>query len=277
MSREDAPQTAAEFRSLADQAEAEATEAEALATAARARARAIRMRHRAATVVAETKAAEPVIHHPVTAEPKAYSESADADTIEPEVVNADASEMGDKDTEWPTAEPGGRAPGLLSRRGLGLVAAALAVIVILAALGAGVEMIVLHKNAVRERQRVAEYAAAARQGVVTLISLDYQHANEDVQQILEVSTGTFKDDFSKTAEDFTTTVRESKVVLQGTVQAAAVELDSVTDKSAVVLVASSSEVTNADGAKQDPRKYRLIVTVTREGGQFKMSKVEFIP
>lgn len=276
MKRDDAPQTAAEFRSLADQAEDEATEAEALATAARARARAIRLRHRAATVDAEKKTGEPVIHDPVTVEAKAYSESVELDTGEPEVV-VDASELADDDTFWRTAEPDLLGPGLLSRRRLGSVAAALAVIVILAALGAGVEMMVLHKNAVRERQRIAEYAAAARHGVVTLTSLDYEHANEDVQQILQVSTGTFKDDFSKTAEDFTITVRESKVVLQGTVQAAAVELDSVTDKSAVVLVASSSEVTNADGAKQDPRKYRLIVTVTREGGQLKMSKVEFIP
>lgn len=276
MKGDDAPQTAAEFRSLADQAEAEATVAEALATAARARARAIRLRHRAATVVAEKKTEEPVTHDPVTVDAKAYSESADVDTVEPEVV-VDASDLADEDTDWPTAEPRELGPGLLSRRRLGLVAAALAVIVILAALGAGVEMMVLHTNAVRERQRVAEYAAAARHGVVTLTSLDYEHANEDVQQILQVSTGTFKDDFLKTAEDFTTSVRESKVVLQGTVQAAAVELDSVTDKSAVVLVASSSEVTNADGAKQDPRKYRIIVTVTREGGQLKMSKVEFIP
>lgn len=276
MKREDAPQTAAEFRSLADQAEAEASVAEALATAARARARAIRLRHRAATVVAEKNAGEPVVNDPVTVEAKAYSESPDIDTVEPEVA-ADGSDLADEYTEWPAAGPGGLGPGPLGRRRLDLVAAAFAVVVFLAALGAGVEMMVLHKNAVRERQRVAEYAAAARRGVVTLTSLDYEHPNEDVQQILQVSTGTFKDDFLKTAEDFTTTVRESKVVLQGTVQAAAVELDSVTDKSAVVLVASSSEVTNADGAKQDPRKYRLIVTVTREGGQLKMSKVEFIP
>ncbi|MDT5173139.1 MAG: Mce-associated rane protein, partial [Mycobacterium sp.] len=37
-----------------------------------------------------------------------------------------------------------------------------------------------------------------------------------------------------------------------------------------------SEVTNEAGAKQDPRKYRLIVTITRDDGQLKMSKVEFV-
>jgi Mce-associated membrane protein len=57
----------------------------------------------------------------------------------------------------------------------------------------------------------------------------------------------------------------------------AVDLDSMTNDSAVVLVASTSEVTNAAGAKQDPRTFRLIVTLTRDGDRLKMSKVEFVP
>ncbi len=129
----------------------------------------------------------------------------------------------------------------------------------------------------QQRQRAAEFVAAARQGVVTLTSLDFNHAKQGVQRILENSTGSFKDDFLKMADDFTKVVEQSKVVSQGSVQAAAVELDSMTKDSAVVLVASTSEVTNAAGAKQDPRSYRLIVTVARDGGQLKISKVEFVP
>jgi Mce-associated membrane protein len=45
----------------------------------------------------------------------------------------------------------------------------------------------------------------------------------------------------------------------------------------VVLVAATSEVTNASGARQDPRPFRMSVTVTREGEQCKMSDVEFVP
>jgi Mce-associated membrane protein len=51
----------------------------------------------------------------------------------------------------------------------------------------------------------------------------------------------------------------------------------MTDDSAVVLVASTSEVSNSAGAKQNPRSYRLLVTITRDGDQLKMSKVEFAP
>lgn len=66
-----------------------------------------------------------------------------------------------------------------------------------------------------------------------------------------------------------------KVVTEGTVNATAVE--SMNEHSAVVLVAATSRVTNSAGAKDEPRAWRLKVTVTEEGGQYKMSKVEFVP
>jgi Mce-associated membrane protein len=138
-------------------------------------------------------------------------------------------------------------------------------------------MVLDHRHAIQQRQRAAEFAAAARQGVVTLTSMDFNNAKEGVQRIADDSTGTFRDDFLKMADDFIKVVEQSKVVSQGSVQAAAVDLDTMTDNSAVVLVASTSEITNAAGAKQDPRTYRLIVTIARDGKQLKMSKVEFVP
>lgn len=326
MSKGDTPHTAAEIRSLVDQAEAEAAEAEALAAAARARARAIQLR-READRAEDDKQAKIVADDPISAEPAvavadARPSTDKTESVAPKVrrkpkliktkpVNEPAAgvavdepesqtprgsrEVGDKSAQSTQAasEPDEataeedvlertpeEAPAdtrWLRRPKWSAVAAVLAIVVSFAALGASVEMAVLDKNAKRERQLVAEYSAAARQGVVTLTSLDFEHAKEGVQNILEVSTGTFKDDFLKMAGDFAKVVEESKVVSQGSVQAAAVDLDSLTDNSAMVLVSSTSEVTNAAGAKQDPRKYRLIVTVTREGGQLKMSNVAFVP
>ena len=171
----------------------------------------------------------------------------------------------------------GRMRRLRRRPKWSTIAAAVAILIIVAALAGSGYMIKEHHDAVRKRQRAAEFAAAARQGIVTLTSLDFNNAKEGVQRILDNSTGSFKDDFVKMADDFTKVVEQSKVVSQGTVQAAAVDLDTMTDNSAVVLVASTSEVTNAAGAKQDPRSYRLIVTVARDGDQLKISKVEFVP
>ena len=309
---DDTPHTAAEMRSLADQAEAEAAEAEALAAAAHARARAIQLRREAEVVEAkelpaaqEAVSEEAVLEEAVLEDDEANpadsvaTEVQDTPKIEPEATESadepedvetevekekvepdDAVAEADADTsaaDDAAEKPARRWPRRLHRPKWSTVAAALAVVVILAALSGSVYMVLDHRHATQQRQRAAEFAAAARQGVVTLTSMDFNNAKEGVQRIADDSTGTFRDDFLKMADDFIKVVEQSKVVSQGTVQAAAVDLDTMTDNSAVVLVASTSEITNAAGAKQDPRTYRLIVTIARDGKQLKMSKVEFVP
>jgi Mce-associated membrane protein len=67
---------------------------------------------------------------------------------------------------------------------------------------------------------------------------------------------------------------ESKVSSKGTVEAVAVE--SMSDDSAVVLVAAKSDVTNADNTKRPTIALRISVGLMRDGGQPKMSKVDFL-
>ncbi len=57
----------------------------------------------------------------------------------------------------------------------------------------------------------------------------------------------------------------------------AAAVQSIDGYSALVLVAATSRITNAAGAKDEPRNWRLRVTVTDDGGQYKMSKLEFVP
>jgi Mce-associated membrane protein len=136
-------------------------------------------------------------------------------------------------------------------------------------------MVINHRHQAAEQQRRAEYAAAGRQSVVTLMSLDFNKAKDDVQRIIDNSTGQFRDDFKNQADDFVNVAQQSKVITEVTVNATAVE--SMTNDSAVVLVSATSRVTNAAGAKQEPRAWRLSVSLQRDGGQIKMSKVEFVP
>ena len=281
MSDGDTPATPADIRSLADQAEAEAAEAEALAAAARARARAIGLRREAEQV--EARSAEAAVGEtaadtaPDTAEVSeaatdaAATEAADTEAVDTEAVDTGTALAPVAPRRW------GRVAGRLGRPTWSTLATALAAAVILGALAGSGYMIKAHRDAVRQRQLTAEFDAAARQGVVTLTTLDFNHAKPDVQRILDNSTGTFKDDFAKTANDFTKVVEQSKVTSQGSIAESAVDRDTVTENSAVVLVASTQEVTNAAGAKKDPRTYRLIVTVSRDGGQIKIAKVEFVP
>jgi Mce-associated membrane protein len=303
MNDDETPSTSADIRALAEQADAEAAEAEALAAAARARARAIQLRRQAEVI--EAKKEEAALEDareeaPEVAAPAAQDDAADpvaaevrdTEEVEPEeteaVVEPESGEnegspaeaVAETDGGTPAAEPARRLARIsrrVRRPKWSTVAASVAIVVILAALAGSGYMIKEHRDAVRQRQRAAEFTAAARQGVVTLTSLDFNEAKQGVQRIVDNSTGEFKDDFVKMADDFTKVVEQSKVISQGSVQTAAVDLDTMTKDSAVVLVASTSEITNAAGAKQDPRNYRLIVTLTRDGGQLKISKVEFVP
>jgi len=135
-------------------------------------------------------------------------------------------------------------------------------------------MVWQHHNVLQERQRSAAFAAAARQGIINLTSLDFNRAKEDVQRVLDSATGQFRDDFQKRAEDFTSVVKDSKVVTQGSVAATAIE--SMGNDSAVVLVLGNESVTNLAGAKDAPRIFRLRVSVVHDGDELKLSKVELV-
>jgi Mce-associated membrane protein len=273
----------AKAKALAEAAEAEAAEAEAIAAAARARAKAIRLRKQAEAVGAVE--AEP-IEDVATDSQDASDTVADVDEVDTvDEVTADDSEDstdtedpedgGDVAVESPEQTPARKRRLRLPRPGWKPVAAAVAILCTCALLAASGYMIWQHRQAVQKQQMSAEYAAAGRQSVVTLMSLDHNRAQEDVQRIIDNSVGQFKEDFQNQAEDFVKVAQESKVTTEVTVNATAVE--SMNPDSAVVLVAASSKVTNSAGAKQEPRTWRLSVSLQRDGGQIKMSKVEFVP
>lgn len=231
---------AAEAAILAALAEAEAAEAEAVA--AQARARAIRLQ-------ADAQHAATAPQDPPRSEPPVGEPSADA---------------------------GARFPGLrnvaLNWRRVAAVAVVLAscVLLVLSAL-----MIRQHRHTQAEQRNRAEFVAVARQVIVTLMSIDHNDAEGGVQRIVDNSTGPFRTEFQGAAEDFIKVSKDAKVTTKATVNAAAVE--SMTPDSAVVLVSASSTVTNAAGAEDAPRRWRLTVDLQREGDQIKMSKVEFVP
>ncbi len=239
----------ADALSLAEEADAEAAEADAVAAAARARARAIRLRRQAeaqaqAQAQAEAKAEAPV------------DDTEEAPAEEPAKKSV-------RERRWRT--------GLI----LKLLAAGVAFACTCALITLSVLMVLNHRHQAAEQQRRAEYAAAARQSVVTLMSLDFTKAKEDVQRIIDDTTGQFREDFKNQADDFIKVAQDSKVITEVTVNSVGVE--SMTNDSAVVLLSATSRVSNSAGAKQEPRTWRLAVNVQRDGGQIKMSKVEFVP
>jgi len=165
-------------------------------------------------------------------------------------------------------------PSWLRRPGRRTIAASVGIVLVSAAVGASGYMVWQHRTTVHKRQLAAEFSAAARQGVTTLMSIDANHAKDDIQRILDASTGDFKNQLSAMSGLMAMQSEESKVSSKGTVEAVAVE--SLSDDSAVVIVAAKSDVTNADNTKRPPVMWRLSVGISRDSGQLKISKVDFL-
>ena len=129
---------------------------------------------------------------------------------------------------------------------------------------------------VRHIERVRqEMVAAARQGAINLTTIDHEHVDEDVQRILDSSTGVFRDDFAQRAKPFSEAARRAQSKSVGTVTEAA--LESADGDEGRVLVAMNVMTSNRGVPEQQPQGWRMRVTVTRVDDEAKVSKVEFIP
>lgn len=246
-------------------AEAEAAEAEALAAAARARARAAQLK-REALEIAEANGEE------------FDPDQDDAEyEYEYEYVDYDDYVAGDQDAETTETEDEetGKPFSWRNRYWIWLATKVAAILVICCFAGLSAYFVWQHHDATQRQQRAAAFTEGAKKGVINMIALDYRKAKEDVQRVIDSSTGEFRDEFAARANDFTKVVEQSKVVTEGTVNAIGVE--SMDGHTALVLVSATSRVTEGGDGKQEPREWRLRVTVTEEDGQYKMSKVDFVP
>ncbi len=260
--------------------EAEAAAAEAAAAAASARARVLRLKYEKALSSKKLTVADNIGRESddsATDDPDPLDGTTAADDVTPEAERADpAQAAGTKAAADPsdTARSWLRKARLPKPGGKALLTT-LAIVVLTGLLATSGYMAWQHHQATQRKERQAEFAAAAQQGIVKLMSLDFHHAKEDVQRIIDGTTGRFRADFEKQGPDFVKAAELSKAVTEVNVTATGIE--SMTDNDAVILVAATSRVTNAAGAQQEPRQWRLSVGVARDNGQLKMSKVEFIP
>ena len=129
---------------------------------------------------------------------------------------------------------------------------------------------------VRRAEHVrAAMVQAARDGVVALTTIDHERVDEDVQRILDKSTGVFRDDFAQRADSFTEAARKAQSKSVGTVSAAGVE--SVDGDRGRVLVTLIVMTSNRGAPEQQPKVWRTLVSVEKDGGDYRVASVEFIP
>jgi Mce-associated membrane protein len=196
-----------------------------------------------------------------------------ADVAETEAAETEAAETEGDDTD---AESGkaARKPArkAWSAERLGLVVGLVAVVA-LAGLGGWLGVRAYHSH--QELQRRELFLAVGRQGAINLTTISYTEADTDVQRILDSATGTFYDDFSKRSQPFVDVVKQAQSKSVGTVTEAGLESVSATD--AQVLVAVTVHTSNAGAAEQEPRSWRMRISVQKVGDQAKVSNVEFVP
>ena len=128
----------------------------------------------------------------------------------------------------------------------------------------------------RQQQQLRQLLLqVGRQGAVNLTTIDYEHADADVKRILDSATGQFYDEFNTRSTPFIDVVKKMQSKSVGTVTEAGTE--SVSGQEGQVLVAVSVKTTTRGNPDDQPRYWRMRLTVSKQGADAKVSKVEFVP
>ena len=158
-----------------------------------------------------------------------------------------------------------------TRKAVGVGAA---IVLICASFAASGYIVWQHRTLVQQRQHAEEFAAAAREEVATLMSIDPAHAAENLQHTIDDTTGALKSQLEATSGYMAKNAQDAQVTTKATVQDVAVE--SMTDNSAVVLVVAKSDTINPDKSVRPSVFWRLSVNIDRDGDRLKMSKLDFV-
>ncbi|MET7768020.1 hypothetical protein [Nocardia sp. NPDC005366] len=210
-------------------------------------------------------------------------EAAAADSVEKDVVDAgvvdtatsvDLGKDATKSAQEAVDTSDAGAVAKPKRRAWPIAAAvAAALLAVLTVIGAGTVTYLAHEGNQRDDRR-AEYLQTARQAVLNLTTIRADSAKEDIDRILSMASGQFKNEFDGRVDPFMSIVQQAKVVSNGEVVDAAIQTDD--EDSAQVLVAAKQTLTNAGQAEPQTRYYRFRVTVTRGDSGLTASKVEFV-
>lgn len=196
-------------------------------------------------------------------------ELTDTDTDTDSDADADAEDAGtaeSDDTATPTAK------ARMSHVKLALIAGLVGVLALAGLAGwLGYQTYESHRA---EQQRNL-FVQVGRQGALNLTTINWESAEADVQRILDSATGTFYDDFQQRAEPFVQVVKQAQSKSEGSIAEAG--LESATDTEGQVLVAVTVRTTNAGTPEQQPRAWRMRISVQEIDGEAKVSNVEFVP
>lgn len=124
----------------------------------------------------------------------------------------------------------------------------------------------------REYKQVTK---AAREQTLAFLTVNYKDMDPLIAKVLANSTGTFKTQYETAKVNLKASAQESQATSTGKVLS--VGVGDIDDGDAIVFVAADSQVSNKStkGAPQ-PRYYRLKLSMTRNGGRWLTSNLQFV-
>jgi Mce-associated membrane protein len=167
-----------------------------------------------------------------------------------------------------------RWPSRLRRPTRKAVGTGTAIVLICASLAASGYIVWQHRLLVQRQQHAAEFAAAAREEVAAMMSIDPAHATENIQHTIDDATGLLKSQLEVTSTYVVKNAQDAGIITKATVEDVAVE--SMTENAAVLLVVAKSDTINRDKSKRPTVFWRLSVNIDRDGDRLKMSKIDFV-
>jgi Mce-associated membrane protein len=198
-----------------------------------------------------------------------------------EDIDAEETDVEDSDADEPEPDAAGAAdPGTRSRVQAWFssiprpIALSVAIIVALVGLGGWLGFRVYQDHQVQAQRNL--YVQVARQTAINLTTISYTEVDADIKRVLDSATGAFHDEFQNRSQPFVEVVKKVQSKSEGTISEAG--LLSYTKDQAQVLVAVAVKTSMAGApADQEPRRWRMRLTVDKTADSAKVSNVEFVP
>lgn len=112
----------------------------------------------------------------------------------------------------------------------------------------------------------------ARQEAQNFFSLDYRHADADIDRVLAVATDPFKKQYSDQRDTIKKSLTDKKLTVSATVPDNGAAIEYLKDDRAQVLVAVNAKTT-AGSAGTDDNRYRARIQLTKVNGDWLVSGV----
>jgi Mce-associated membrane protein len=116
---------------------------------------------------------------------------------------------------------------------------------------------------------------AGRQAAVDLTTIAYSSVDEDIQRVLDSSEAPFHEEFERNSAAFAEAVRRAQSTSRGSVTAAGIE--SQDGDTTQVIVTMKVQTTTTAGPQENPREWRLRITLRGGQGGQKVADVGFVP